>query len=67
MGSFLRSPDPATEELSDPPGLMISHAPAKLESVISPTLAPFEEVYYIQIARTQAGGINPAFEPHSTI
>lgn len=64
-GSFLMSPDPASEKLSGPSGLQIS--PAKLESVISQTLAPFKDVDFIQITWTQAGGINPTSKPHSTI
>lgn len=65
-GSFLMSPDPASEKLSGPSGLQIS--PAKLESVFSRMLEhPFKDVDFIQITWTQAGGINPISKPHSTI
>jgi hypothetical protein len=47
------SPDSANEVLLGRPGLMISRAPAKLESVISQALAPFEEVYCTQITRNR--------------
>lgn len=58
--------DPANEVLSGPPGLMISHAPAKLESVISLALAPFEGVLLHSDHQDQASGINTTFQPHGT-
>lgn len=65
------SPDPANEVLSGPPGLTMSRAPAKLESVISQALAPFKEVYFIQITRTRLLVSTPpsshTVQLHSTI